>query len=202
MVMTIPQLNKKLDNVVKEVTTRMGDTMVGIGNHALMRINERIIKTGVNAKGQKYTPYSTKPMLIGCKGFKNKAHCSKVFGKKKNKELKWVTLNKVNSAGRKIRLAVLPGGYKQFRELNNLQSGHVDFSFTNKMWNDISIISNKSEADKGTVRIGAKAETEKKKLAGNTERRGDILMLNDKEIAEITKLYGMSIQQIIDKNLG
>jgi hypothetical protein len=202
MAMTIPQLNKKLDNVVKEVTTRMGDTMVGIGNHALMRINERIIKTGVNAKGQKYTPYSTKAMLLGCSGFKNKAHCSKVFGKEKNKELKWVTLNKVNSAGRKIRLAVLPGGYKQFRELNNLQSGHVDFSFTNKMWNDISIISNKSEADKGTVRIGAKAETEKKKLAGNTERRGDILMLNDKEIAEITKLYGMSIQQIIDKNLG
>jgi hypothetical protein len=70
------------------------------------------------------------------------------------------------------------------------------------MWNDISIVSNKSEADKGTVRIGAKAETEKKKLAGNTEKRGDILMLNDKEIAEITKLYGMSIQQIIDKNLG
>jgi len=197
--MTIEECTKRLNALAKEVKTEMGNTMVGIAGAATMMIKDRVIETGVNAEGQKFKPYSTAPMLIGSSGFKNKSHAGRVFGKQKNKELKWVTLNKLNSQGKKIRLATLEGGYKKFRELNSLQTGHVDFSFNARMWGNIGVISDRSEADKGTVRIGAKAETEKKKLIGNTEKRGTILMLNKKEIKEITDLYKQSIQQIIIK---
>lgn len=197
--MTIEECTKRLNALAKEVQSKMGNTMVKIASTAVFDIKKRVIETGVNAEGQKFKPYSTTPMLIGSSGFKNKSHASRVFGKQKNKELKWVTLNKLNSEGKKIRLATLPGGYKKFRELNSLQTSHVDFSFNARMWSDIGVISDRSEADKGTVRIGAKAEIEKKKLAGNTERRGTILMLNNKEVKEITDLYGVAIQQSINK---
>jgi hypothetical protein len=199
--MTLSELNQKLDAVVNEVTNNLGNTMVQIGNDALFTIRDRILKSGVNAEGTKYDPYSTKPMLTGCKGFKNKANCSRVFGKEKNKELKWVTLDRLNTEGKKIRLAVLEGGYKQFRELNDLQSGFVDFAFSMRMWNNIKIKSDASEHSAGLVRIGATTEEDMKKLEGNTKRRGDILKLSRNEITELTNRFGQNIQQIIDKHL-
>jgi len=197
--MTIPELNKRLEGVKKDFQKNLGNTMIQIGNDALEALKLRIQKTGIDANGQKYRPYSTESMLVGKKGFKNQSHASKIFGKQKNRELKWVTLDKLNSSGKKIRLAVLEGGYKKFRDLNNLQSGFVDFTFTTNMWSNIGIVSSRSEADKGTVKIAAKSEKEKKKLEGNTARRGDILALSNKEIDELVKRFGMNIQQIIIK---
>jgi hypothetical protein len=197
--MTIPELNKKLDDLSRDMATQQGTTMVQLGSQALFQIRERVIKTGVNAEGGKYTPYSTKAMLLGCSGFKNKSHCSKVFGKEKNKGLKWVTLDKLNSKGKKIRLAVLEGGYKEFRELNNLQSGFVDFFFNGRMWASIKIKSDNSEHSQGIVRIGATTEVDNKVLEGNTERRGEILMLSTAEIDNLSKTYSADIQQLINK---
>ena len=199
--MTIQELNVKLDNVVRDLSGGpvLGDIMVGAASMARDSIYKRVHGTGVNAEGQKFTPYSTKEMLIGCKGFKNKANCSRVFGKAKNKELKWVTLDKTGSNGKKIRLAVLEGGYKKFRELNDLQSGFVDFAFSNRMWTDITVKNDRNELNRGVARIGALKEEEQKILEGNTERRGEILMLSKKEIDEVSDFFNGEIDKILKK---
>lgn len=197
--MDINELNQKLDSLVEDVNQNIGNTMVQIGSEALIYIRDRVMNSGINAEGQKYEPYSTKPMLVGCKGFKNKANCSRVFGKKKNKDLKWVTLDRTNNEGKKIRLAVLDGGYKEFRQLNDLQTGFVDFSFSGRMWANIKIKSDQSEHSNGVVRIGATTDEDNKKLEGNTRRKGDILKLSANEIESISKSFAMNIEQSIEK---
>jgi hypothetical protein len=181
-----------MEKVIKD-SQRNEEVMVGLGAEALRLIKERVIETGVNAKGQKFKPYSTKPMLVGCKSLKVKS-CTKILGsKEKRKQLEWRTVNG-------HRLAILPGGYKQWREIYGAQTDHVDFSVTNEMWNDINIISKSSDHQKGTVIIGAKQESEKKKLSGNTKRRGDILDLNPNEIEDLYKTYNLSMLQIFRNN--
>ena len=197
--MDINELNQKLDSLVEDVNQNIGNTMVQIGSEALIYIRDRVMNSGINAEGQKYEPYSTKPMLVGCSGFKNKANCSRVFGKEKNKDLKWVTLDRTNNEGKKIRLAVLDGGYKEFRNLNDLQTGFVDFAFSGRMWANIKIKSDQSEHSNGVVRIGATTDEDNKKLEGNTRRKGDILKLSANEIESISKSFAMNIEQSIEK---
>ena len=198
--MTIQELNVKLDNVVRQLSggPELGNIMVGAGSAALEKIRTRVIETGVNPKGQKYAPYSIEPMLANCSSMTTSA-CSKVAGSKaKRKELKWVTIKRGEKA---IRLFELSGGYKQYRDIHGRQTDHVSFSFTNRMWNNIKLTSEVSEHNRGIARIGATEEKEQKKLTGNTERRGEILMLSPKELTEISGYFNSEIDKIL-KNSG
>jgi hypothetical protein len=93
----------------------------------------------------------------------------------------------------------LDGGYKEFRQLNDLQTGFVDFSFSGRMWANIKIKSDQSEHNSGIVRIGATTEEDNKKLEGNTKRRGDILKLSKSEIENINRSFAMNIIQSIER---
>ena len=192
--MDLEEYNKRLGKVVNDLQNNMADTMIGIGAEAVRMIKERVIEKGIDAKGGKYRPYSTKPTLIGCKSFIQKGACDSVFGSKdKRKKLEWVTIN-----GHK--LAVLPGGYKKIREMQGRQTAHVDFTMTRNMWNDINIISREGNHRNGEVIIGARKESEKKKLAGNTASRGDILDLSPKEIYYLYKTYNLKTLQVFRNN--
>ena len=68
------------------------------------------------------------------------------------------------------------------------------------MWNDINIISKQAEHQGGIVEIGAKEDKQKKKLAGNTERKGDILDLNPKEIHDLYVQYHLNAIQVFRNN--
>jgi len=192
--MDIPEYNKRINGVVKDLQSGAhAEVMVKLAIEAVRLIKIRVQETGVNAKGQKFKPYSTKPMLANCSTMILSA-CSKIAGSKaKRKELDWVTIK-----GHK--LFEIPGGYKQYRELMGRQTNYVDFSVTNNMWNDINVISKQSDHQKGIAIIGAKQDIEKKKLAGNTKRRGDILDLSAKEIEELKVTYNLGVLQIFRNN--
>ena len=202
-VMTLPELNKNLDKTVKDIQNNYnGDLMVKLAIDASTLIKNRVIETGINAEGQKYSPYSTKPTLVGCKTFIQKSTCQTLLGSKsKRKELEWRTIGG-------NRLAILPGGYKKIRELQGRQTGFVDFSVTNRMWKNIlvtkrtdpGLLSSDADHKNGIAIIGAREELEKKKLAGNTNRRGDILDLSKKEIDQLKKSYGLSVLNIFKEN--
>jgi hypothetical protein len=193
--MTYPEYNKRIDGVIKDLQNGAhGTVMVNLAISALTFIKERVQETGIDAKGQKYRPYSTKPTMVGCSTFVQKSVCQALLGsKEKRKNLEWRTIGG-------HRLAILPGGYKKIRELQGRQTNHVDFSVTNMMWNDINVISKQSDHEKGVAIIGAKQDIEKKKLAGNTKRRGDILDLNSKEINDLYTAYNLNVLQIFRNN--
>jgi len=190
--MTFPELDKKFDNIVRELADARGKMMVDVGIIALKDIKDRIINTGVDAKGSKYRPYSTKAMLVGCKSM-NASVCNSFFGKENNKKHKWRTVNGKH-------LAILPGGYKKLREMHNRRTDITNFSWSNDMWNDINIRSNQGQHEQGTVIIGAKLDKEKKKLAHHTKDRGDILDLNPTEILELYKKCELTSLQVIRNN--
>lgn len=198
--MEIPEYSKHMDKVIRDTMSNdNGTLMVKVAISAFSLIRERVQETGTNAKGQKFAPYSTKPTLVGCKTFVQKSACQALLGSQnKRKELEWRTVGT-------HRLAILPGGYKKIRELQGRQTGFVDFSVTNEMWNDINVqksglVSKSSDHIKGIAIIGAKKESEKKKLEGNTKRKGDILDLNDKEIDDLKLTYNLGVLQIFKNN--
>jgi hypothetical protein len=197
----IPEYNKRLGKVIQQTQNfDNGATMVKVGISAFSLLRQRVQESGTNAKGVKFAPYSTKPMLVGCKTFVQKSACNTVFGsREKRKSLEWRTVNGHH-------LAILPGGYKQVRELQGRQTAFVDFSVTNAMWNDIAVrkendlVSKSSDHQRGIAIIGAKREEEKKKLAGNTKRKGAILDLNANEIEDLKLTYKIAELQIFKEN--
>lgn len=197
--MTFQETYNVFDKIIHDVKSdRMGNTMVQIGADAIGMIKTRVQETGVNAEGGKFAPYSTEDMYVGSKQM-NASVAKSFFGKQNNKKHKWVTIERTYSegpkAGKKIRLAVLEGGYKEFRELHNRRTDITNFSFSNDMWNDIKIISSNTLHNNGIVTIGAVKKEEKLKLAGNTARRGQILALNNDEIKWLSKTYIQKIRQ-------
>jgi hypothetical protein len=193
--MTLEEYNKNLGGVIRDLQSGAhAEVMVKMAVNAVTMIKKRVQETGTDAKGTKYKPYSTKSTLVGCKTFIQKSTCAALLGSKaKRKELEWRTIGG-------HRLSVLPGGYKKIRELQGRQTAFVDFSVTNAMWNDINIISKQNDHQKGIAIIGAKQDIEKKKLAGNTKRRGDILDLSEKEIGELKQIYNVGVLQIFRNN--
>lgn len=193
------ELGRDIEQAIKMVETQLGETMVKVGSTALTRIRQRVQEEGKDASGQGFPPYSTKPMLVGAKTFKKKS-ADKFFGKQKNKDHSWVTIKRGDNA---YHLAVFEEGYRGLREME-LGGGHgdkVDFSYTNAMWGDISIISNAGEHDRGTVVIGAKRQEEKDKLTFNTERNlkkggKEILDLSESEINELKELFMLPILNV------
>jgi len=76
----------------------------------------------------------------------------------------------------------------------------VDFSVSGRMWANITVISNTSNHRAGLAIIGAKDEPEKKKLAGNTKRKGDILDLSQKEQDELKADFNLQVLNIFREN--
>lgn len=191
--MTFDQYEKEFNRAIDEVEKQTASTMVEIGHDALFMIKERIVNEGINAKGEKFRPYSERPMLVNCSSLSTSV-CSRLAGsKKKRRELNWVTLQR---GGRNIKLFELERGYKEYRELHGRKTDHVSFFFTGQMWSDIGIISNDGDHANHSVTIGAKDEDNKNKLSGNTAKRGDILDLSEAEKIKLAERYKLKILKV------
>ena len=198
--MTFEELDKRFDRVISYANTHNdGKIITEVAVNALTLLRERVIKTGVNAKGDKFAPYSTKPMFFSCKTFIKKSACEALLSTKdKRKKLDWRTVGVGTEQMRP--LPMLKGGYKEWRELNTRPTSWVDFSVTNRMWNNIQVRSKTDHHMMGIAVIGAVEETEKKKLAGNTKRRGDILDLSMAEQATLLRIFGLEELKIFKES--
>lgn len=176
--MKADEATRRIEFIVDHTVSDWGNVMLQVAQSANAMIKDRVIKTGQNAEGEQFDPYSTTPMLTNCSQMTQAACQKKTGSKAKRKELKWVTLKR---GGKSVRLFELAGGYKEFRELHGRQTGFVDFAFSGKMWANINVVSGDDEHKIGRARISTLSEEEMKKLAGNTERKGEILNLSQEE---------------------
>ena len=86
--------------------------------------------------------------------------------------------------------------YAKFREKKGRQIGFVDFSFSGRMWSSVQVVSSEGEHAKGMARISTLSDEQMQKLSGNTERKGTILDLNEKERSEIAALMSKRLTEI------
>jgi hypothetical protein len=182
--MTAEEAIKYMNNITAETVGEFGNIMAGLAASGATMIRERVVMTGLNAEGNYFPGYSTKPMLANCSSkYMTAAVCKELTGsKEKRAELKWVTVK-----GKK--LFEIDGGYKEFRNLHGRRIDFVDFNWTGEMMGNLQghgdgmqVISSQDEHRQGHARIGTLSEEQNAKLAGNTERKGEILMLSESEI--------------------
>ncbi len=81
---------------------------------------------------------------------------------------------------------------------SNKYKGYTDFSFTNRMWTSVGIVSSISEANEGKVTISAKG-TNRDILGYNVDRFGQILDLSDVEVAELQEAYVQRINEVFTR---
>jgi hypothetical protein len=130
-----------INSVIEKVTLKLGKLTIdgGVIDKAMREMastllgsnQTRVYTKGNNTDGQQIGQYSTKSTLIGATSFRKKESVNKVFGKKKNKNLSWVTV-KGN------RLAVLQGGYKEIRNIDGDETAFVNLKRTGKMFKELT----------------------------------------------------------------
>jgi len=212
--MTPEELNKAFDKIIADLQgAAMTKIMGGAAVEAMTLIRQRITETGRDANGAPFRGYSTEPMLVGKSSFIKQSSAQALLGSKpKRKQLEWRTLYggalSVKSHKR-TRLAVLEGGYKKLRELNDRKTDITNFSYTGRMWAEFNYRNNKPEVDvistasdhaNGEARIGPRTPVYRKVLENLTDNFGEILMLSPKEIETVTRDFGLGSLQVFKDN--
>lgn len=165
-----------------------------LGATALAMIEKRVRRSGIGPDGSKYKPYSTKPTLVGAKSFTKKSAAQSVFGSKdKRRNLQWFTVQGHH-------LAVLPGGYKQIREIEGRQTAFKDFERTSEMWKSIHVMGTRQTATGFLTTIGTENELSNRKLSGNVDReKKEILMVTRQEEADLQIILDKYITNIVNR---
>jgi hypothetical protein len=94
----------------------------------------RIHNEGKDVNENQIGKYSTKTTFIGSSSFVNKGTASKVFTK--NNKLEWRTIDK---GSKQVHLALLPGGYKQIRQIENFETSHVNLQRSGRLMKDYCV---------------------------------------------------------------
>ena len=154
-------------------------------------LKQRIVNTGTASDGQKYKPYSSKPILVGAKSFRTKAAAATIFGTPaKRRSADWRTIDR---GGTYYRLVLLPGGYKQIRTIESSQVAHKSFLRTGEMWLSIHTLGTKPEGGgRFITTVGTKVDLSNKKLEGNMKRE-------QKEILAVSQTEEKKLQEILDE---
>lgn len=177
-------IRKFKQDILQAVPTTMERT---IAFNALALIRHRIARRGERADGGMFKPYSRVPILVGASTFTTEKARARVFGSKtKRRALDWRTIRTPRGLR---RLALLPGGYAQVRQIEGRQIAHKDFERTSEMWKSIHVLGVRSTSPgKYTALIGTRNTLSQRKLAGHAAREGaPILDLSSKEIDILSK---------------
>jgi hypothetical protein len=192
--MTPEQLSINLNRVQVTIANDFPQwANVALGNTALAKLSDRIIKKGISADGTKYKPYSKRPMIIHPDSWSNQANLKKAY-----KEATYFTKNNKT-------YAVLPGGYYRQRQLdNNRQVDHKSFFYTGAMWGDIGVISTKPAGQyKFVTIVGARGPEYDEMLANHEKREGkEILAVSKDEEKELLEILDKYITNTINKAIN
>jgi hypothetical protein len=208
------ELEQRLSRIKDELKDYPKWADVHLGLAAFAFITNRIVTRGESAEGGSFSPYSTKPMLVGAKSFRTKAAAASVFERKNIGKNQWRTIQR-NS--KNYRLILLPNGYKELRRIEGSGTAFKTFLRTGEMWgssrgvNSDNMPAKEANAVKveGTVEnapgkyittVGSKSELTNKKLEGHNKREGkDLLMLSAKEEKALTDVFDKYITNIVER---
>lgn len=159
--------------------------------NALAIIKKRVQREGTKEDGSKFKDYSTTPLPLF---FYNGR--SRTGSDAANKKLEKVAKGQAKE-GQKGYYA----SYSQWRQANNLQVAHKDFTFSGRMWSNIKPVMSDQKDGIVTVAINAVEDEAKKKLKYVSDRDGAILRLSKEEVALLSDQYTNEFINELSKNL-
>lgn len=152
--MNIREQIERFDELIAFVQNELPQKAEQVAGHDLVAlITNRVVQDGMNYAGGKFSPYSERFLRADA----------------------FVGKSRTQTAERKIQAQLKAGGtlnYKQFRELNNLETDKKNFEFTGEMWRKFGVISSTVGGMRFRITLGGKTEAAAKKIEENSEREG------------------------------
>lgn len=177
--MTTKQIDALKARILSELPTQA--KIAGADMAAL--IKNRVVQTGVNADGIPFSPYSDKPVPA------------------------YLYYGKSRSAGAEQRVRAKAKrreaiSYKEFRELNNLNTDKKNFEFTGAMWRGVEVQQTQQGAATVVILAGDSPDVKDKLRYATEAERINILKPSKEEIRVVEKNLGAWMTEIIKQTLA
>lgn len=210
--MTLDDYIVKVDGLLAALQTEMPAIADEVALNALALVKNRIIDQGKGIEGASYSTHEMlatqnefivksafKPTIIestrlpkdGGKARRKKDGSLVRSGAKKVKRELWI---KFPNAKKAVPVMILPGGYRQFREIQGRPGDHVNLSYSGKMWQGTTIVARVHEGNRWMTVIGGSTLEAQDKLSWMTTKYGPFLtVLSDEQ---------QLLQNVFDKRLS
>lgn len=145
------------------------------------KMRQRLFQTGTQGDGSKTGNYSTEPIYASESQFKNTDKFrpqGKNAKKTANGKLKKGQKNKKDGSERKTMY--LPGGYKELRHVQGMETGFVNLQYSGDLFTDFT----KLTIVKDSVVTKTSREINKDKIEGLTKKYGQSLFKHSNEELE------------------
>lgn len=193
--MSIDTFILKLDGLITSIQEGMPAISDEIALSALALIKNRIVDKNEGINGAQY---STKPMLATEEQFIVKSAFKPTQLKGKNGKKHPMYLHFKGNSKATGPLMELPGGYKEFRELQGRDGSVVNLSYSGKMWQGVTIVGRVQHANTwGTIIGGRDIETQNK-LGWMTTKYGAFLGVIPEEKDLLAKVYNNRLQTLVN----
>ncbi len=182
--MNTAELRQSLAQIKSEILSALPPEGAKAGADAAALVEDRIVTTGRDSKGQALSPYSTKkvPAFFYMGRSRNNRGEAAIKAKAKQKE---------------------GVSYRDFRELNGLNTTPKNLQFTGEMWQGFGVVSVRQvTAGVVEVEIGGKVERTDRLLGyHSTREKTQISAPSEEEIKMVLQGINERFNAIVKRNL-
>lgn len=180
--MSINEFVSRLNGTIRDIENDRSSTAVKITLDSLALVKRRVINTGKDSEGGSFGRYSKAVVPFFY-----------YYGKETNRSNKQAVEDLKKKYG-------FFASYRDWRDVNNLQTEFINFSFTNRMWNSLVPVVLVDNKDRSVVGIQAKTSNEEDKVKFQNARFGDILALSKDERDLLKQINEQRILDAFEKN--
>lgn len=182
--MDLIEFSKKMQNMAANKEALV-EAFEGGLNNMYASYMDRIFIKHLKSDGSKIGNYSTKPILVGAKSFRNKGQASTFF---EGEEAYTDDTQGFRTLKNKKKAYLLPGGYKKLRELQGMPTTEVNLQYRSELLQSIN-----PKFTENRFVIATIDSDNFKKMIGNDERFGSISFTTKEEkeqlFLDIERLY-------------
>ena len=177
--MSFTDFAMKIKLIAEELNATREEEAIIIGKETVAMIRRRVQNEKVDSTGSPFGQYSQAKMP------------------------QWFFYGKSNSAGadKELRDGDWFVSYADFREINGLDSGDIDFTFSGDMWKNTGVTEVESADGSTTVYLGGQTDRAAQIYEWQEPRYGRILEPNEEEIQFVNEAHLERINGIIQKYL-
>lgn len=195
MAISINEFNKKIDRLVATLPGKLLDAIEIAGLDAKADINNRIVETGRNYKGEPLPPYTPGYLQFKQDVGRYTGHVDLSLGNYSiNKRIDAVQRRK-KQRGQKTLSSEQRQSVTSKRRAKNIPEGGT-------FWLNVNVIEKKNANNILRVTIGPRDDQNKKKLEGLSKKRPGILQPSNQESQKIVDKVGSAFQKEIDNLFG